>query len=101
MVIAATVVTALLVGVSHVLLAIVVRSQASRQLDTRGKLIALRSEQASGYVLAVGVFTGIVLAMMQTDGFWIAQALIASWVAAEIANGTVKVVLYRRGADVG
>ena len=49
---------------------------------------------AAGYVLALGVFTGIRLAIAQVDVFWIAQALIASLVAAEVLEGIVKITLF-------
>lgn len=99
--------TGLLVGVaavltilattSHVVLALLFRSQANAY-DERDRLIGLRSGQIAGYVLALGVCTGIGLAISQVDAFWIAQALIGSLVAAEVIEGIVKVVLYRRSA---
>lgn len=98
LVIGATVATAILAAASHVVLALVFRSQASAGQDERDRLIALRSERVSGYVLAVGIFAGIVLAMMEADTFWIAQALLGAWVLAEMAEGALKLVLYRRGA---
>jgi hypothetical protein len=66
--------------------------------DERDRLVDLRSERIGGYILAVGVFAGIGLAMVRADRFWIAQALIAALVIAEITSGVVKLVLYRRGA---
>ena len=74
------------------------RKQASARQDERGRLIALRSERLSGYILAVGMFAGIVLAMLQTETFWIAQALLGAWVLAEVSEGVAKLVLYQRGA---
>ncbi len=40
----------------------------------------------------------IVLALLQTESFWIAQALLGAWVLAEVSKGVAKLVLYRRGA---
>jgi hypothetical protein len=85
------------VTVSHIVLAIVFHKQANAW-DERDYLIALRSERIAGYVLALGVFTGIGLAVIQADRFWIAQALIASLVLAEILDGVTKLALYRRSA---
>jgi hypothetical protein len=45
--------------------------------DERDRLIAPRGERVGGYVLAVGVFAGLVLA--------------------ELVEGATKIVLYRRG----
>lgn len=91
------VVVTILAAASHVLLSLVFRSQANTY-DERDQLVGLRSERVAGYVLAVGVCSGIGLAMAQVDAFWIAQTLIASFVVAEVLEGIVKVVLYRRGA---
>jgi hypothetical protein len=85
----------ILAATSRVLLALVFRSQVNEE-DERDRLYALRSERLAGSVLAIGVCAGIGLAMAQVDSFWIAQALIASFVAAEAFEGTVKVILYRR-----
>jgi amino acid transporter len=98
LVIAATVVLAILATVSHIVLAAVFRRQADATHDERDRLIALRSERPGGYILAVGVFAGIVLAMLETATFWIAEALLAAWVLAEVSEGVTRLVLYRRGA---
>lgn len=95
--IVASVVVAVLAAVSHIVLAIVFRSQANAY-DERDRLIVLRSTEIAAYILAAGVFTGIGLAIVQVDRFWIAQALIAALVIAEITDGVVKLILYRRGA---
>jgi amino acid transporter len=97
LVVAATVVLTILAAVSHVVLAVLFRTQANAAHDERDRLIALRSERLSGYILAVGVFAGIVLAMLETAPFWIAQALLAAWVLAEVGEGLSKLVQYRRG----
>lgn len=95
--IAATVVLAIFAAVSHIVLAVLFRTQATAGHDERDRFIALRAERLSGYILAVGVFGGIVLAMLETAPFWIAQALLAAWVLAEVSEGVAKLLLYRRG----
>jgi hypothetical protein len=95
--IVAAVILGILATVSHVILALLYRSVADAY-DERDRLVDLRSERIGGYILAVGVFAGIGLAMVRADRFWIAQALIAALVIAEITSGVVKLVLYRRGA---
>lgn len=82
---------------SHIVLALVNPAEAN-EYDERDRLIALRGERIGGYVLAVGVFGGLVLAMSAFPHFFIAHALLLAWVLAEITEGAVKVVLYRRGA---
>jgi hypothetical protein len=83
---------------SHLALALVNPREAG-QHDKRERLIALRGERAGGYVLAVGVFTGLVLAMAEADAFWIAHALLVGWVLAELTAGAVRILLYRRGGS--
>jgi len=95
--VAVVVLLVILAGVSHAALAIVFRSQANVD-DERDRSIALRSGRVAGYVLVTGVCAGIGLAMMQSDTFWIAQALIGALVVAEVTEGVTKLVLYRRGA---
>lgn len=93
----ATVLLTILAAGSHIVLALLFRAQADAAQDERDQFIALRSERLSGYILAVGVFTGIVLAMLDTAAFWIAQALLAAWVLSEVSEGVSKLVQYRRG----
>ena len=64
--------------VSHVAIALANPKEADAS-DERDRLIALRGERVGGYVLAVGVFGGLVLAM------------------AELVEGATKIALYRRG----
>jgi hypothetical protein len=60
-------------------------------------LIDLRSTKVAAYILAAGVYAAICLTVVRADRFWIAQALIAALVVAEVTDGVIKVVLYRRG----
>jgi hypothetical protein len=83
--------------VSHIVLALTNLKQANDH-DERDRLISLRGEQCGGYVLAVGVFVGLVLAMAEAPYFFVAHALLAGWVLAEISAGGVRILLYRRGA---
>ena len=56
----------------------------------------MRGQRLGGYVLAVGLFTGITLSMLQVDRFWIGQALLAASVVTEISDGITRPVLCRR-----
>lgn len=66
--------------------------------DERDRLIALRGERVGGYVLAVGVFLALFLAMTESSQFFIAHTLLLAWVLAEITARATRLVLYRRGA---
>ena len=88
---------ALLVAFSHIVLAILNPKEANAY-DERDRLITLRAERLGGYVLAVGVFTGLVLAMIELRSFYIANALLLAWVLAEITDNAAKIVFYRQEA---
>ncbi len=65
--------------------------------DERDQMIALQGGNVGGYVLAVGVFLALVLAMVRVDQFYIANVLLLWWVLAELSSGVTRIVLYRRG----
>jgi hypothetical protein len=50
-----------------------------------------------GYVLGAGMFVVLVLAMTETEYFWIANAALAIMVLAELVTSAIKINLYRRG----
>ena len=87
---------AILAAVSHVALAVASPKEANAY-DERDRLISRRGDQVGGYVLAVGVFTGVVLAMVEASPFYIAHALLLAWVVAEVGGEATRIVLYRRG----
>lgn len=93
----ATIPLALLASLSHIVLALV-NPRAANLEDERDRIIAIRGEQVSGYVLAVGIFAGLVLAMAEQPHFYIAHALALGWVVAQIIEYMMVIVLYRRGA---
>jgi hypothetical protein len=81
----------------HVAIAVANPAEAG-QRDERDRLIDLRGSNLGGYVLAVGVFLALVLAMARVDQFSIANVLLLWWVLAELASGVARIVMYRRGA---
>ncbi|MFN8148455.1 MAG: hypothetical protein U0R76_13455 [Candidatus Nanopelagicales bacterium] len=80
-------------------IAVAVRSpkEATAPRDERERLITWRAGSVSAYVLEVGAFLAIALAMAQVDWFWIANTVLALWVLAEIVDGGVQLSLSRRG----
>ena len=80
-------------------IAVAVRSpkEATAPRDERERLITWRAGSVSAYVLEVGAFLAIALAMAQVDWFWIANTVLALWVLAEIVDGGVQLTLSRRG----
>jgi hypothetical protein len=93
----ATLPLVILAALSHIVIARANPKEANAY-DERDHLIALRGERIGSYVLAVGVFGGVVLAMADGSQFFIANALMLAWVLAELTKGATKIVQYRRGA---
>jgi hypothetical protein len=65
--------------------------------DERDVDINRRGDLLGYYVASVGVLGVMALTMLEYDYFWIANALYLSFVAAALASGTFKLVLYHRG----
>ncbi len=97
--IAATIPLAILAAFSHVVLALINPGEAN-VFDERDRRITLRGEQVGGYVLATGVFLGIVLAMVEAPYFFVANSLLLAWVLAQVSEYLTSTVLYQRGIGV-
>jgi hypothetical protein len=93
----AVVLLVVIVVAGHVVVAVTRPAEATAGMDERERLIGWRGQSVGGYVLAVGVFTAICLAMVEVPWFWIANVLAAMWVLAEVVAGLVKLTLFRRG----
>lgn len=81
--------------VAEVLIAIAAPSEAE-QVDERDRMIALRGDRIAGWVVTIGALAGLVLAMVEAESFWIAHALLAGLVLAEILKSIAMLVNYRR-----
>lgn len=81
--------------VAEVLIAVVAPSGAD-QVDERDRMIGLRGDRIAGWVVTIGALAGLVLAMVEADSFWIAHALLAGLVLAEILKSIAMLVNYRR-----
>ncbi len=98
LIVVAVIPLAILAALSQTILALFSPRDAVRASDERDRLIATRSGNIGGWVLAVTVFAGIVLAMAEVSMAVVANALLAGWVIAQLAEYVTTVVLYRRGA---
>jgi hypothetical protein len=81
--------------VAEILIAVLAPSGAD-QVDERDRLIGLRGDRIAGWVVTIGALAGLVLAMAEADSFWIAHALLAGLVLAEILKSIAMLVNYRR-----
>ncbi len=94
----ATVIAVIVLAViGHILLAVTAPREAGRS-DERDRLIDLRGEWIGGFVLGTGTITGLLLAMVEVDFFWIANVLLAGLVLSEVVTSVAKLVFYRRMA---
>ena len=80
----------------NVVVAISKPSEADKS-DVRDKDINRFGEYVGGVVLAVGMLAPFVLALAESDYFWIANAMYLAFVLSAFTSSVVKVVAYRRG----
>jgi len=81
--------------VAQILIA-VLRPAEAEQVDERDRMIALQGDRVAGWVVTIGALAGLGLAMIDADSFWIAHALVAGLVLAEILKAIAMLVNYRR-----
>lgn len=86
--------------VASILLSIVFSAAFPRDAgkkDQRDKDVNRKGEYVGGLVLAIAVVIPFLLALIEADHFWIANAIYAAFVLSAIVGTTVKLVAYRRG----
>lgn len=96
LVLATVVALVVLASFSHIMIAIVAPRDADRN-DERDKEINRFGEYVGGYVLGAWALVGMVLAMLEVEHFWIANAILAGLVLSEVVSGVTKIFFYRRG----
>ncbi len=82
--------------VGRIAVAIAKPSEADKT-DVRDRDINRFGEYVGGIVLGAGMVVPLVLAMMEVDYFWIANAIYAVFVVSSLVSSPVKLVAYRRG----
>jgi len=82
--------------VAHVLIAMTAPNEADAA-DERDKLIEMRADARSSYVLGTGAILALGLALTEQPLFWIVHAVLAGLVLSEIAKGVLRAIDYRRG----
>jgi hypothetical protein len=65
--------------------------------DERDAHIARFGGHVSGFVLAIACVNVLILAITEVAHFWIANAIYASLVLADVTGSITKIVGYRRG----
>ena len=82
--------------VGHIVISALNPAEADSN-DERDREITRRGEVVGGTVVGVAALGSLFAAMAEIDHFWIAHLLLAGLVLAELADGTWRLVLYRRG----
>ncbi|MCK5941721.1 MAG: hypothetical protein KAI24_07125 [Planctomycetes bacterium] len=81
---------------AHIAISIVNPKDAD-QRDERDAHINRFGSHIGGFVLAIGCVNVLIMTMVRVEHFWIANALYASLVLADVTTSVVKLVGYRRG----
>lgn len=68
-----------------------------RTTDIRDRQITARAEFTARGVLVAGALAAMVLAMLEQDGFWIANVLYLGFMLSAMLETVTKIALYRRG----
>jgi hypothetical protein len=81
--------------VGHILIAIV---DPRDETDERDRLIELKGTRVGSWVLAVGVFASLCVAVQTQGNFLFTHVLLGSWVLSQLVETGSQLYLYRRGA---
>ncbi len=65
--------------------------------DVRDRQISARAEHAARSVFVIGALAALVLALVEADHFWIANALFLGFFASSVLEGVTKIASYRGG----
>ena len=82
------------IAISHVALAI---KQKQEPVDEREKLISLKADAVSSYILNIGIFTAIVVAILVPGNFWFIHTINFFAVLTEVVNTIQQLKSYRAG----
>jgi hypothetical protein len=81
--------------VGHILIAIV---DPRDETDERDRIIELKGTRAGSWVLVVGVFASLCVAVQTQGNFLFTHVLLGSWVLSQLVETGSQLYLYRRGA---
>ena len=84
--------------IGTVVAAVTAPKDANAPADEREKLVALKANSASGYVLATGVVLTIGVILYGAKDFLVINLLFFSLVVSEVYKIATQLFLYRRGA---
>lgn len=73
------------------------RPGEGQEVDVRDRQIARHGDTVGGQVLSIAVVGVLVLAVLEVDHFWIANAVYLAFVLQAVVSSAAKLVAYRRG----
>ena len=82
--------------VAHILVAMAAPKDAD-EADERDRLIEMRADARSGYVLGTAAVLALGLALMELPLFWIVHMILGGLVASELVKGILRAIDYRVG----
>jgi hypothetical protein len=95
-----TIIGTILVAIGTAVSAEITGSGSANEIDRKDERdvsIARRGDLIGYYVSSVGILGALALTMLKSDHFWIANAILLSFLIASLVSSTVKIVAYRRG----
>ena len=75
----------------------IVRPSETQREDVRDREIGRFGEYVAGLILGIGMVGPFVLALIEADHFWIANAMYLVFVVQAAVGTVIKLVAYRRG----
>jgi hypothetical protein len=96
--IAFTIVLAILATGSHILIALLAPKDAVARADERDRAISARAGAWSGYVFAAGIALALGLYLLVRNGDLLFHCVFGSWVLAQLSEYAFEISLYRRRA---
>ena len=75
----------------------VIRPSDAYREDVRDRDIGRFGEYAAGIVLGIGMVGPFILALIEADHFWIANAMYLVFSVQAVVGAVVKLIAYRRG----
>ena len=82
--------------IGRIAIEVIWRSESYTE-DVRDRDIGRFGEYRAGLVLGIGMVVPFILALVEADHFWIANAMYLVFTAQAIVGAVVKLIAYRRG----
>ena len=92
-----SVVVTILLTIIGTIISAIVTGDTEQNSDERDRQINRTGEYFGLFALAAGAFGGLVLAVLEAEHFWIANAIYAGFTVSTVVSSSTKALLYRRG----